>query len=137
MDSPRIHTYELQKVYVIGHFDFNFSKFYYKTSNADINIEKRVVLDTLSNILKRHPSMRILIQAHSDCRGRDEYNMKLSVERANSVVAYLLKKGIAASRLESKGLGETEPIIPCPDCLKCTEDEHSQNRVLEFKVLQL
>jgi hypothetical protein len=137
MDSPAISSFEVNKVYVIGYFDFNFSKFYYKAGKADINVEKRVVLDTLANILKRNPTMSIQVRAHTDCRGTSEYNMKLSVERAASVVEYLLKKGIASGRLEYKGFGETDPIIPCPDCQACTEEQHAQNRVLEFKVLKI
>lgn len=137
MDSIPISVFQLDSVYVIGHFDFNFNKFYYKTNSADINIDKKVVLDTLYNILMRHPTMRIQVQAHSDCRGSDEYNMKLSVERALSVVTYLLSRGIAKSRLAYKGFGETKPVIQCPECLECTEEQHSQNRVLEFRVLQL
>jgi len=137
MDSPGISTFEVNKVYVIGFFDFNFSKFYYKANKTDVNFEKKVVLDTLANILRRHPTMAIQIQAHTDCRGTDEYNMKLSIDRAASVVTYLLKKGIAPDRLEYKGFGETAPVVPCPDCKACTEEEHAQNRVLEFKVLRI
>ncbi len=137
MDSPMIGKFEVNKVYVIGFFDFNFSKFYYKSNKVDVNVEKRVVLDTLTNILRRNPTMVIQIRAHTDCRGTDEYNMKLSIDRAASVVTYLLKKGIAKNRLEYKGFGETMPQVPCPDCQACTEDEHAQNRVLEFKVLKI
>ena len=132
-----IGKFEVNKVYVIGFFDFNFSKFYYKSNKVDVNVEKRVVLDTLTNILRRNPTMVIQIRAHTDCRGTDEYNMKLSIDRAASVVTYLLKKGIAKNRLEYKGFGETMPQVPCPDCQACTEDEHAQNRVLEFKVLKI
>jgi outer membrane protein OmpA-like peptidoglycan-associated protein/tetratricopeptide (TPR) repeat protein len=137
MDSAGISHFEVNKVYVIGQFDFNFSKFYYRTAQSNVNIEKKVVLDTLYNILMRYPTMQIQVQAHSDCRGSDEYNMKLSIDRAYSVVEYLMKRGIDRTRLEYKGFGETAPVVPCPDCVSCTEDEHAQNRVLEFKVLKI
>lgn len=137
MDTPAIKTFEVNKVYVIGYFDFNFNKFFYQANKSDINFEKKVVLDTLYNILKRHPTMVIEVQAHSDCRGSEEYNMKLSIDRAFSVVDYLRKRGIPKDRLEYRGFGETMPAVPCPDCYSCTEEEHAQNRVLELKVLKI
>lgn len=137
MDTPGISLFEVNKVYVIGYFDFNFNRFFYQANKSDVNFEKQVVLDTLYNILMRHPTMVIQIQAHSDCRGTEAYNMKLSIERAFSVVTYLRKKGIPKERLEYKGFGETAPTVPCPDCYSCTEEEHAQNRVLEFVVLKI
>lgn len=135
MDSVGFEFYEVDQVYVIGYFDFNFRRFHYRAANKDIDIDKRVVLDTLASILKRHPNMRIRVQAHTDCRGTEEYNMKLSIERAVSVVQYLRRKGINSNRLEYQGFGESSPVIPCPNCNDCTEDDHSENRVLEFRVL--
>lgn len=137
MDTPGINVFEVNKVYVIGYFDFNFNKFFYQANKSDVNFEKKVVLDTLYNILMRHPTMVIQVQAHSDCRGTEEYNMKLSIDRAYSVVAYLKKRGIPKERLQYKGFGETAPTVPCPDCYSCTEEEHAQNRVLEFVVLKI
>jgi outer membrane protein OmpA-like peptidoglycan-associated protein len=81
--------------------------------------------------------MRIEIQARTDCRGSVASNKILSDKRALSVVNYFIKHGIAKDRLEYIGLGNTRPKAACPDCKACTEKEHSLNRILEFKVLQL
>ncbi len=121
---------EVNKVYEIGHFYFAYDK-------SDLNDTARVVLDSLADYLTTMPTMRIQIRAHTDCRGGDAYNLKLSDARALSVMNYLKKKGIAPSRLSSVGLGMREPKIPCPICEKCTEEQYYLNRVLEFKVLEL
>lgn len=121
---------EVNKVYEIGHFYFAYDR-------ADLNDTAKIVLDSLADYLATKPTMRIQIRAHTDCRGGDAYNLKLSKERALSVVKYLKQKGISANRLTYIGLGMREPKIPCPICEKCNEEQYYLNRVLEFKVLQL
>ena len=78
--------------------------------------------------------MSIELSSHTDCRGKDAYNLSLSEKRARSAVDYLIKQGIAKDRLTSKGYGETKPVETC-DCAKCSEDQHQRNRRTEFKVL--
>jgi outer membrane protein OmpA-like peptidoglycan-associated protein len=60
-------------------------------------------------------SLRFLIAGHTDSSGSDAYNMALSQRRADAVVAYLVGKGVARSRLEARGFGETEPLEGRPD----------------------
>lgn len=121
---------EVNKVYEIGHFYFAYDR-------SDLNDTAKVVLDSLVDFLAAQPTMRIQIRAHTDCRGGDAYNMKLSEARALAVMTYLKNKGIATERLSSVGLGMREPKIPCPVCEQCTEQEYYLNRVLEFKILRL
>jgi len=121
---------EVNKVYEIGHFYFAYDK-------SDLNDTAKIVLDSLADYLSTQPTMRIQIRAHTDCRGGDAYNLKLSDARALSVMNYLKKKGIAERRLSYVGLGMREPKVPCPICEKCTEEQFYLNRVLEFKVLEL
>ena len=121
---------EVNKIYEIGHFYFAYDK-------SDLNDTAKIVLDSLADYLSTQPNMRIQIRAHTDCRGGDAYNLKLSDARALSVMNYLKKKGIAERRLSSVGLGMREPKVPCPICEKCTEEQYYLNRVLEFKVLEL
>jgi outer membrane protein OmpA-like peptidoglycan-associated protein len=91
-------------------------------------------LDKLVQTLSDNPTVRIELSSHTDCRGKDAYNLSLSEKRAKSAVEYLIKQGIAADRLAFKGYGETKPVESC-DCAKCTEDQHQANRRTEFKVL--
>lgn len=130
MDTPGIRQFELGRMYEVGHF-------YYEKDKYDLTEKHKIILDTLLTQMNRHPTMRIQIRAHTDCRGTAEHNQLLSNNRALSVVNYLVKHGIKQDRLEYIGLGNTMPTVPCPDCNSCTEEQHSLNRLLEFKVLQL
>jgi outer membrane protein OmpA-like peptidoglycan-associated protein len=62
--------------------------------------------------------------------------MSLSQQRANSVVNYLVSKGISRSRLTAKGYGETRLVNKCANGVECTEGQHQQNRRTEFRVIQ-
>lgn len=130
MDTPGVQVFELNAIYEIGHFYYDYNKY-------ELTEDHQVFLDTLQTMLTRHPSMRIEIRAHTDCRGSDALNMTLSNNRALSVVSYLVKHGIARNRLEHVGLGATMPVVKCPVCEQCTEEQHYLNRILEFRVLQL
>ena len=130
MDTPGIRTFELYKIYEIGHF-------YYEYNQSNLTGAHKVFLDTLLTQLNRHPTMHIEIRSHTDCRGGDAYNKVLSNNRALSVVNYLVEHGIPRRRLTYIGLGYSEPTIKCPVCEQCTEEQHHLNRLLEFKVLQL
>jgi peptidoglycan-associated lipoprotein len=72
------------------------------------------------------------LSSHTDVRGSDEYNMKLSQKRAESAVNYIISKGVSADRLVAKGYGETKLIIQDAQA----EEEHQVNRRTEFKVLE-
>jgi outer membrane protein OmpA-like peptidoglycan-associated protein/tetratricopeptide (TPR) repeat protein len=91
-------------------------------------------LDRLVQVMKDRPEMIILAKSHTDSRGTDDYNIKLSDRRAKSTVQYIISKGIEASRITGEGKGETEPKVNCGE--KCTEEEHAQNRRSEFKIVK-
>ncbi|MBK6409754.1 MAG: OmpA family protein [Flavobacteriales bacterium] len=107
---------------------------YYDLAKWNIRPDAAVELDKLVQTLNDNPSVKIELSSHTDCRGKDAYNMSLSEKRAKSAVDYLIKQGIAKDRLIAKGYGETKPVEAC-ECTKCTEPEHQANRRTEFKVL--
>lgn len=107
---------------------------YYDLAKWAIRPDAAVELDKLVQTLNDNPTVAIELSSHTDCRGKDAYNMDLSGKRAKSAVDYLIKQGIAKSRLTSKGYGETKPVEKC-ECTKCSEPEHQRNRRTEFKVL--
>ena len=82
-------------------------------------------------MLTENPAIEIEMSAHTDSRGSDDYNFKLSDNRARSVVEYILSKGIPASRIISKGYGETKPVVP-----NDSEDNMQLNRRVEFTILK-
>jgi len=84
---------------------------FYDFDKADLRPESMVALDKLIETLTDNPTITIELGAHTDARGSDEHNNKLSQNRAQSVVNYLIQKGIAADRLSAKGYGKVMPKI--------------------------
>lgn len=84
---------------------------FYEFDKADITPDSSEALDRLAKLLTDNPHITIELAAHTDLRGSDTYNLQLSQRRAESVVAYLKKSGIAADRLTAKGYGESAPKI--------------------------
>ena len=74
--------------------------------------------------------MEVQLGAHTDNRSSFEYNMKLSNNRAQSSLEYLISNGISANRLRAIGYGESQLLVNCGE--NCTESEHAVNRRCEF-----
>jgi outer membrane protein OmpA-like peptidoglycan-associated protein len=87
-------------------------------------------LDELVTLLNKYPSMRIVINGHTDDRGSDSYNELLSDNRCQSVYNYLISNSIDSSRLEYKGYGEIYPIA-----LNTTDEGRQQNRRVQFEII--
>ena len=92
-------------------------------------------MDYLYNIMAKYNDMVIELSSHTDSRGSDDYNMKLSQRRADGVKKYLMEKGIPENRIVAKGYGETQLVNNCGNGVKCSDEEHLQNRRTEFKIL--
>ncbi|MFP4846612.1 OmpA family protein [Winogradskyella sp. PE311] len=108
---------------------------YYETGSARLTTaSKRVIDERLLTILNDKP-VDIEIMSHTDSRGNDDFNQSLSQQRANSVVNYLVSKGISRNRLSAKGYGETRLANRCANGVECSETQHQQNRRTEFRVL--
>ena len=73
--------------------------------------------------------------SHTDSTGNDDFNMSLSQQRANSVVNYLVSKGISRSRLTARGFGESRLVNRCSNGVDCSADQHQRNRRTAFKVI--
>lgn len=86
-------------------------------------------LDKLSEVLVNNPDTNINIYGHTDSKGSDDYNQKLSERRANAVKSYLVSKGIAASRMFALGEGEAMPIAS-----NDTDEGRAKNRRVEFAI---
>ncbi|MBK6550000.1 MAG: carboxypeptidase regulatory-like domain-containing protein [Flavobacteriales bacterium] len=107
---------------------------FYDYNKWNIRPDAAVELDKLVATLQDNPTVKIELSSHTDCRGKDAYNMSLSEKRAKSAVDYIISNGIPKDNITSKGYGESQPSETC-ECTKCTEDEHQRNRRTEFKVL--
>jgi len=106
----------------------------FHTSRWDITPEAAVVLDSLITALKEHPTFEIELGAHTDSRGSARANQKLSQKRAESAVAYIMKKGITTGRVTAKGYGESQPTNKCTDGVPCSKEEHAKNRRVTIRL---
>ncbi|MBN9297075.1 MAG: OmpA family protein [Filimonas sp.] len=116
---------------------FELKDIYYNFDKWAIRADAQPALDNVAKIMQAHPGIRIELASHTDCRGSDAYNMTLSQRRAESAAAYLVRKGIDASRIVSKGYGKRRLANGC-DCAAgktCSEAEHQQNRRTVITVL--
>lgn len=110
---------------------------YYDYDQHHIRQDAARELDRLVKIMNDNPSMRIELSSHTDSRGSDPYNMRLSQRRAQAAVDYLITKGVPSSRLIAKGYGETKLLNNCGNDVECTDKQHQLNRRTEFKILDL
>lgn len=84
---------------------------FYEFDSAELTESSTMALDSLVDLLNENPNITIELSSHCDFRGKDEYNMKLSQRRAESVVNYLIAHGIATDRLTPVGYGESRPKV--------------------------
>jgi outer membrane protein OmpA-like peptidoglycan-associated protein len=116
---------EIGKSIVLNNIFYDFDK-------STLRPESQNELDRLIALLKENPTIKIELSSHTDDKGTDEYNEKLSQERAQSVVDFLINKGIKPERLVAKGYGEKVPVAA-----NDTDENRQLNRRTEFKILEV
>lgn len=107
------------------HFDFD---------KSIVKPEAALELDRVVAVMKKHETMEIKVEAHTDSRGNNAYNQKLSERRAEATVAYIISQGIDASRVSSEGYGSSQPVVDCK--ANCTEEDHATNRRSDFVIIK-
>ncbi|MBC7887097.1 MAG: OmpA family protein [Ferruginibacter sp.] len=121
---------EIEKPVVVNNVYYDFSK-------SALKDESFAELDKLVTMFEANPGIVVEISAHTDSKGSDEFNQKLSLARAQSVVDYLVSKGIDKSKLKPTGYAATQPIAPNKNDDGTDNPEGRQlNRRTEFKVLK-
>ena len=111
--------------------EFTLDNVYFDTAKVTLKAESNKTLNDLFDILKAKPTMIIELQGHTDNVGNTTANQKLSEDRANAVKDYLEKKGIASSRITTKGFGDTQPIED-----NSTEEGRKKNRRTVVKIVK-
>lgn len=106
---------------------------YFEFDRSNITPQAAFVLDNAVQVMKRYPQMVVAIESHTDNRGSDSYNMRLSDRRAKTTAQYLISRGIEANRVSGQGYGESRPAVNCGG--GCSESDHDQNRRSEFKIV--
>ena len=112
----------------------NTKSIYFDRDKYTIREDAISELENIYQLLLKYSKLKITIGAHTDSRAPDDYNLKLSAKRARSTMNWLLNKQIDASRISAKGYGETQLINNCSNGVKCSEEEHQQNRRIEFVI---
>ena len=107
-------------------------KVHFATGKSEIRPDSTQLLDQVAGVIIEHPEIKkIRIEGHTDNRGSSSYNRKVSQKRAESVVEYLVNKGVNPQRLEAKGYGESRPIRP-----NFSSRNRRKNRRVEFRILK-
>ena len=121
---------DLAKVFEIKEIKFDYNK-------ADIRPDAAVELTKIVEVMREYPKMKIDIRSHTDSRGADSYNLKLSDRRAKATLEWIVKQGIERKRLTAKGYGETQLVNGCSNGVPCTDEEHQANRRSEFIIVSM
>lgn len=130
LDTVWLYRNELNKTFVLDNIYYDFDKW-------DILPESEIELEKLIKIMNDNPSLKVELGSHTDARGSDEYNRKLSQRRSDSAVGYIIGRGIPQSRIVAKGYGESQLINQCANGIPCSDEEHRRNRRTEFKIIGL
>jgi len=101
---------------------------YFDYDKDNIRPDASVELAKILYAMQLYPELIIHVESHTDSRGRDGYNEKLSERRAQSTLNWLVERGVDEDRLTAKGYGETQLINKCSNDVDCTEEEHQLNR---------
>lgn len=120
----------------------------YDLGSAALRDESKRELDKLVAYMKERPGIRVELSSHTDCRNDEGHNQRLSQQRADGCVDYIIRKGIDSKRILAKGYGESRLLNACSDvatcecaplnvinCVPCTEALHQQNRRTELRLL--
>jgi outer membrane protein OmpA-like peptidoglycan-associated protein len=104
---------------------------FFDVDKATLRKESEAELERVHEILTSNPSIKMLISGHTDSDGNDDYNLKLSENRAHAVKDYLINKGVSGERLSYKGYGETKPVAP-----NDSPDNKQLNRRTEIEIVE-
>jgi OOP family OmpA-OmpF porin len=126
------------KVIIEGSTIVILEKIQFDYNSAKIKSESMPIIDAVAATLKGHPEFTLVeVQGHADERGNDDYNLKLTQERVNSVMNAMIAKGIDKSRLRAKGFGEYCALdTPEGAATLHTEEAWEKNRRVEFKIVK-
>ena len=135
-ENEKINTINLILKPLILDSQIIINPIFFDYDKSDIRTDAQYELENIVDVLRKHPEMVIKIESHTDSRGRDKYNLKLSDRRAKSTREYIISRGIEESRIESaRGFGETRLLNECANGVKCTEEEHQLNRRSYFYIV--
>ncbi len=135
-EHEKEHEVDLLLIPLISNNEIVINPIFFNFDKWDIRPDAAYELENIVAVMREHPNMVIKIESHTDSRGSDKYNMKLSDRRAKSTRDYLFSRDIAQERIESAiGYGESQLLNECSDGVKCSEEAHQENRRSKFIIL--
>jgi len=135
--NEKINKVDLKLVPLIMDNQIVINPIFFDFDKWNIRTDAQYELENIVDILRKHPEMVIKIESHTDSRGGDRYNMKLSDKRAKATRDYIVSRGIGKDRIESAiGYGETQLLNKCVNNIDCTVEEHQLNRRSYFYIVK-
>lgn len=140
--KPQIVDFYLERDVVSGGFGDDLAKLlqlstiYFDLNKYDIRPDAEVEIQKVIVAMEKYPSLKIKVNAHTDSRGNDAYNLWLSQKRAEATVKYMINKGISSDRLNGQGFGEEKLLNECGNGVSCSKEKHQLNRRSEFIILE-
>lgn len=128
-EKVELAIYDAKYAFDLPNIFFDYNKF-------DLNNRAKAELDKVVKVMKEFPDVEIELSAHTDSRGSSNSNLQLSAMRAQACVTYLESRNVNLTKLIAVGFGEMKIRNKCIDYVPCTDQEHAQNRRIEFKVLK-
>lgn len=104
-------------------------KILFDFDSSALKAASRAQLDQVAGVLAKYPETNIVIKGHTDAKGSDEYNQRLSERRAAAVMNYLEDRGVGGSRMTARGYGESMPVAS-----NDTEEGRAENRRVELSI---
>ncbi|MFC5283302.1 OmpA family protein [Pedobacter alpinus] len=118
----------LKKVFAVENIYYDLDKFFIREDAVND-------LNNLYDLMTKYPDIKVITRSHCDSRASESYNRVLSLRRGESAKAYLVKKGIAASRVSVQYYGKSRLVNGCTDGVDCSEAEQQKNRRTEFEII--
>lgn len=109
---------------------------YFEKNHSDLSADSKKTLDKVFLIMTKHKKLKLQISGYADSRYNEDFNLALSAQRAKAAKAYLVSKGISASRINVQSYGESRLVNGCSDGVDCEEEQHRMNRRCEFRLEQ-
>ena len=132
LDEPKI---ELDSIVEINE-EIILDRIYYDFDKDNILNVSEEQLGEVLELFEKYDSLVIELSSHTDVRGSHEYNIDLSERRAASAKEWLLERGVKEWQIIAKGYGETQLWNDCEEGVRCTDDQHRQNRRTVIKILE-
>ncbi|MFT4737390.1 MAG: outer membrane protein OmpA-like peptidoglycan-associated protein [Paraglaciecola sp.] len=134
-NAPEFKTLRIPLRKIVQGESIRLENVYYDLNSASLRPESQEELNKLLGFMNDNPGIVVELSAHTDSQGFAPYNKRLSQKRVESVTKYLTENGIDKQRLVSKGYGESKLVNNCSDGVKCSAEQHQENRRTEITIL--